>query len=96
MIGAGGWGGGGGGVWPGGGAPAPVVCCETYRRATAEYVQLLGGIGFTWEHPAHLYVRRARADEVLFGTADDHRIRLGALLGLRAESTGDMEHTAGP
>jgi alkylation response protein AidB-like acyl-CoA dehydrogenase len=63
---------------------AQIVCSETYRRAAAEYVQLHGGIGFTWEHPAHLYVRRARSAEVLFGTADDHRVRLGRLLGLAA------------
>lgn len=61
---------------------AQVVCGETFRRAAAEYVQLHGGIGFTWEHPAHLYVRRARASEVLFGTPDDHRVRLAGLLGL--------------
>ncbi|MFD1539656.1 acyl-CoA dehydrogenase family protein [Nonomuraea guangzhouensis] len=60
---------------------AKVVCSGVYRQATAEYVQLHGGIGFTWEHPAHLYLRRARAAEVLFGTADDHRARLGGLLG---------------
>jgi acyl-CoA dehydrogenase len=63
---------------------AKVVCSGTYRRATAEYVQMHGGIGFTWEHPAHLYVRRARSAEVLFGTADDHRARLAGLLGLGA------------
>ncbi|GAA4691690.1 acyl-CoA dehydrogenase family protein [Phytohabitans rumicis] len=61
---------------------AQVVCSETYRLATAEYVQLHGGIGFTWEHPAHRYVRRARSTEVLFGTADAHRARLAALLDL--------------
>ncbi len=61
---------------------AQVACSETFSRATAEYVQLHGGIGFTWEHPAHLYVRRARSSEVLFGTADDHRARLAVLLGL--------------
>ena len=61
---------------------AQVVCSETYRRAAEEYVQLHGGIGFTWEHPAHLYLRRARSAEVLFGTADDHRRRLAGLLGL--------------
>ena len=64
---------------------AQVVCSETFRRAAAEYVQLHGGIGFTWEHPAHLYVRRARADEVLFGTADEHRLRLGASLALTGQ-----------
>ncbi|MEU2775572.1 acyl-CoA dehydrogenase family protein, partial [Streptomyces sp. NPDC007162] len=61
---------------------AATVCSETYRLATAEYVQLHGGIGFTWEHPAHLYVRRARSSEVLFGTADRHRTRLAELVGL--------------
>ncbi|MER7691019.1 acyl-CoA dehydrogenase family protein [Streptomyces sp. NPDC097610] len=61
---------------------AAVACSGAYRLATAEYVQLHGGIGFTWEHPAHLHVRRARADEALFGTADDHRLRLAGLLGL--------------
>lgn len=61
---------------------AAAVCSETYRLATAEYVQLHGGIGFTWEHPAHLYVRRARSGEVLFGTADQHRTRLAELVGL--------------
>ncbi|WP_248965588.1 acyl-CoA dehydrogenase family protein [Sphaerisporangium perillae] len=63
---------------------AKVVCSGAYSRATAEYVQMHGGIGFTWEHPAHLYVRRARSAEVLFGTADDHRARLARLLGLDA------------
>ena len=64
---------------------AQVVCSETYRRAAEEYVQLHGGIGFTWEHPAHLYLRRARAAEVLFGTADRHRARLAGLAGLVLE-----------
>jgi acyl-CoA dehydrogenase len=61
---------------------AMVVCSATYRRATAEYVQLHGGIGFTWEHAAHLYVRRARSSEVLLGTVDDHLARLADLLEL--------------
>ncbi|MEW1775935.1 acyl-CoA dehydrogenase family protein [Streptomyces sp. NPDC086777] len=61
---------------------AAVVCTGAYRLAVTEYVQLHGGIGFTWEHPAHLYVRRARADEALFGTADDQCPRLARLLGL--------------
>ncbi|MEU6356647.1 acyl-CoA dehydrogenase family protein [Streptomyces sp. NPDC047072] len=65
---------------------AAVFCAGAYRLATAEYVQLHGGIGFTWEHPAHRYLRRARADEALFGTADDHRLRLAGLLGLTGHS----------
>ncbi|WP_275561368.1 acyl-CoA dehydrogenase family protein [Streptomyces sp. 5-6(2022)] len=67
---------------------AAVVCSETFRLATAEYVQLHGGIGFTWEHPAHLYVRRARGAEVLFGTADRHRARLAELVGLATHGAG--------
>jgi acyl-CoA dehydrogenase len=63
---------------------AKVVCSETYRLAAAEYVQLHGGVGFTWEHPAHRYVRRARSSEVLFGTPDDHRTRIADLLALPA------------
>ncbi|WP_328436590.1 acyl-CoA/acyl-ACP dehydrogenase [Streptomyces sp. NBC_00444] len=65
---------------------AAVVCSEAFRLGTAEYVQLHGGIGFTWEHPAHLYVRRARGSEVLFGTADRHRTRLAELIGLSTRS----------
>ncbi|MGW0816168.1 acyl-CoA dehydrogenase family protein [Streptomyces viridiviolaceus] len=65
---------------------AAAVCSETFRLATAEYVQLHGGIGFTWEHPAHLYVRRARSSEVLFGTAQQHRARLAELVGLAPRS----------
>ncbi|WP_086560545.1 acyl-CoA dehydrogenase family protein [Streptomyces africanus] len=65
---------------------AAVVCSETFRLATAEYVQLHGGIGFTWEHPAHLYVRRARSAEVLFGTSDRNRVRLAELIGLATAS----------
>ncbi|MGP4005954.1 acyl-CoA dehydrogenase family protein [Streptomyces sp. 4N124] len=67
---------------------AAVACTGAYRLATAEYVQFHGGIGFTWEHPAHLYLRRARADEALFGTADDHRLRLAGLLGLAGREDG--------
>jgi alkylation response protein AidB-like acyl-CoA dehydrogenase len=61
---------------------AKVVCSETAVLAAAEYVQFHGGVGFTWEHAAHRYVRRARSSEVLFGTPDDHRARLADLLTL--------------
>jgi len=59
---------------------AAVVCSAAFGRAAAEYVQLHGGIGFTWEHDAHRYVRRARADEVLLGDQEFHRARLSAVL----------------
>jgi alkylation response protein AidB-like acyl-CoA dehydrogenase len=41
-----------------------------------------GGIGFTWEHPAHLYLKRAKADSVAFGTSDAHRTSLARLADL--------------
>jgi len=60
---------------------AQAWCSEAYRNVTAETVQLHGGIGFTWEHDAHLYFRRAHADAVLLGGAAHHRERLAVLLG---------------
>ena len=51
-------------------------------RAAHESVQLHGGIGFTWEHPAHLYVRRALGDEGLFGSSRTHRAAVAELVGL--------------
>ncbi|AEM80755.1 acyl-CoA dehydrogenase family protein [Streptomyces violaceusniger] len=49
---------------------------EAQRMAAAEAVQLHGGIGFTWEHEAHLYFKRAASDELLFGPV--HRLRAQA------------------
>jgi alkylation response protein AidB-like acyl-CoA dehydrogenase len=46
------------------------------KRATGDYIQILGGIGFTWEHEAHLYYRRAGAAAPLFGGGTAHRRRL--------------------
>jgi alkylation response protein AidB-like acyl-CoA dehydrogenase len=51
-------------------------------RAAEECVQMHGGLGFTWEHPAHLYLKRARSDALALGTADRHRSRLGELVDL--------------
>ena len=45
-------------------------------RAAEECVQLHGGIGMTWEYPAHLYLKRAKGDQLAFGTAYRHRARL--------------------
>jgi alkylation response protein AidB-like acyl-CoA dehydrogenase len=41
-----------------------------------------GGIGFTWEHPAHLYFKRAKSSEALFGWPAHHRDRIAGLIGL--------------
>jgi alkylation response protein AidB-like acyl-CoA dehydrogenase len=59
---------------------AQAWCSDAYRTVSAETVQLHGGIGFTWEHDAHLYFRRARADAVLLGGSNYHRDRLASLL----------------
>jgi alkylation response protein AidB-like acyl-CoA dehydrogenase len=48
---------------------------------TADAIQMHGGIAFTWAHPAHLYLRRARADSQLFGTPATYRERFLAELG---------------
>jgi alkylation response protein AidB-like acyl-CoA dehydrogenase len=70
-------------------ADAPVAvelalayCGPVAVKAAEECVQLHGGIGFTWEHPAHLYLKRAKADSLLLGSARTHRARLGELVGL--------------
>lgn len=63
---------------------AQAYCSEVAVKAAEECVQLHGGIGMTWEHPAHLYLKRAKADQLAFGTAGAHRLRLGELVGLPA------------
>jgi alkylation response protein AidB-like acyl-CoA dehydrogenase len=65
-------------------AVAKAYCSETAVHAAQECVQLHGGIGFTWEHPAHLYLKRAKADSIGFGTADAHRAALADLVNLPA------------
>jgi len=62
---------------------AQAYCSEVAVKAAEECVQLHGGIGMTWEHPAHLYLKRAKADQLAFGTAGAHRQRLGDLVDLR-------------
>lgn len=63
-------------------ALAQAVCGSVAVRSAEESVQLHGGLGFTWEHPAHLYLKRARADALAFGTPAWHRHRLADLTGL--------------
>ncbi len=67
---------------PGSAAAAAAWCSETYVHIAQETIQLHGGIGFTWEHDAHLHVRRARSDQLLYGTPRDHRRTLADLMGL--------------
>jgi alkylation response protein AidB-like acyl-CoA dehydrogenase len=61
---------------------AKAVCSESLRNTVHANVQIHGGIGFTWEDSAHLYLRRARTDEVLFGSPAQHWDRLSALTKL--------------
>jgi alkylation response protein AidB-like acyl-CoA dehydrogenase len=65
-------------------ALAKAACSDIALCAAQEMVQLHGGIGFTWEHPAHLYLKRAKSSSIAFGTADWHRYRLAELAGLPA------------
>jgi alkylation response protein AidB-like acyl-CoA dehydrogenase len=65
-------------------ALAKSACCEAAVAAAQECVQLHGGIGFTWEHPAHLYLKRAKAASVTFGSPDAHRDCLASLVNLPA------------
>jgi alkylation response protein AidB-like acyl-CoA dehydrogenase len=66
-------------------ALAKAYCSEVAVNAAQECVQMHGGIGFTWEHPAHLYLKRAKADSIAFGTADAHRAALASLVNLPAK-----------
>lgn len=61
---------------------AKAMCGDAAIRITDESLHVFGGIGFTWEHDAHLYFRRARTLELLLGSPDDHRARLAATLGV--------------
>ncbi|MFB1298555.1 acyl-CoA dehydrogenase family protein [Mycobacterium sp. pW049] len=61
---------------------AKVYCAKAYYHIAAESIQMHGGIGFTWEHPAHLYFKRAKASEILFGSPSVHRERIAALIGM--------------
>ena len=56
-------------------ALAAFACADAYARTTADAIQMHGGIAFTWEHPAHLYLRRARSGAQLFGASNLHRER---------------------
>jgi alkylation response protein AidB-like acyl-CoA dehydrogenase len=61
---------------------AKAYCSEAYFHATAENIQIHGGIGFTWEHPAHLYFKRAKSSELLFGDPTYHREVLAQRIGI--------------
>ncbi|MGW7491054.1 acyl-CoA dehydrogenase family protein [Streptomyces sp. NPDC054786] len=86
---AGGGGSGGRGAEPGVGALALAQALETLRVVAAEAVQLHGGIGFTWEHDAHLYFKRAACDELLLGPVHRLRARAAEEAGLFTGGAGE-------
>ena len=61
---------------------AKSYCSEAYFHAAAENIQIHGGIGFTWEHPAHLYFKRAKSSELMFGDPTYHRELLAQRIGI--------------
>jgi alkylation response protein AidB-like acyl-CoA dehydrogenase len=65
---------------------AKVWCADAARRIMASGLQVHGGIGFTWEHDLHLFLKRAQLDQVTFGDATAHRERLGDLLRAKVEA----------
>jgi len=63
-------------------AIAKSYCSEAFFAVAADNIQVHGGIGFTWEHDAHLYFRRAKSSELLFGAPSRHRERVAQLVGI--------------
>ena len=59
---------------------AKAYCSQTYVRVAADTIQVHGGIGFTWEHPAHLHYRRAKSSALLLGDPAFHREQLARRL----------------
>jgi alkylation response protein AidB-like acyl-CoA dehydrogenase len=66
-------------------AVAQAYCSGAAVHAAEECVQLHGGLGMTWEYPAHLYLKRAKSDQLAFGTAYRHRARLAELVDLPSD-----------
>lgn len=60
---------------------AAFACADAFVKTAADGIQMHGGIAFTWEHPAHLYLKRARADAQLLGSPASHRERYLQALG---------------
>jgi len=65
---------------------AKIWCSDAARRVMASGLQVHGGIGFTWEHDVHLFLKRSQLDQVSFGDATFHRSRLAERLRPRVES----------
>jgi alkylation response protein AidB-like acyl-CoA dehydrogenase len=65
---------------------AKAWCSDASKRVLASALQVHGGIGFTWEHDLHFFLKRGQLDQVSFGDATHHRARLAQLLRQRVEA----------
>ncbi len=75
---------------------AQATCSAAFSRIAADTIQVHGGIGFTWEHQAHLYFKRAATDAALLGSAEQHRSRVADLvLDTAVAHTGAVPVAAG-
>jgi alkylation response protein AidB-like acyl-CoA dehydrogenase len=61
---------------------AKACCSEAFVAVAESNIQLHGARGCTWDHDAHLYLKRAKSSELLFGDAAFHRARIADRLGL--------------
>jgi alkylation response protein AidB-like acyl-CoA dehydrogenase len=61
---------------------AKSYCSEVYNKVAGDNIQVHGGIGFTWEHPAHLYFKKAKSDSLLFGSSKSARSKIAELINL--------------
>ena len=79
---------------------AKATAGEAQRIIAQDGIQPLGGIGFTWEHDMHLWVKRAKSGDSVFGTAADHRQRIFELVnregGARARGPRGRKPSRGP
>ncbi|WP_157220688.1 acyl-CoA dehydrogenase family protein [Flavisphingomonas formosensis] len=71
---------------------AKFYACDVYAAICEDAVQLHGGIGFTWEHPCHLFLKRAKLDQLLYGSATTHKERVArlAFAAIAAEAEGGI------
>jgi alkylation response protein AidB-like acyl-CoA dehydrogenase len=75
-------------------ATAKAYCSQVFTRCAEANVQIHGGIGFTWEHPAHLYLKRAKSSEVFLGSPSRHREALARHAGFHPHA--GQEHLPTP
>ncbi len=68
---------------------AKAYCSDAFREVGNRGIQVHGGIGFTWEHDLHLYYRRAKSSETLFGDATFHRERIASFVVDESQRTAD-------